>query len=99
LQPPDPQRAALELAMNNFCVWISPLADVCKVRVLGIKNAEWLLNRLRQSLAFRGSEAVNDKECFPCCSFIVPYTSQTSPSTLEKLLSGIWEVKLMLNLA
>ncbi len=84
--------------MNSFCVWIQPLANTYKVRVLGIKNAQWLLDRLRQSFVFKGSEAVNEKECFPCCTFSVPYRSKTRPSRLEKLLASVPEVRLMLNL-
>ena len=85
--------------MNSFCVWIRPLANTYKVRVLGIRNAQWLLDRLRQSFVFKDSEAVNEKECFPCCTFSVPCRSQTGPSTLEKLLAGVPEVKLMSSLA
>ncbi len=84
--------------MNSFCVWIHPLASTYKVRVLGIENAKWLLDRLRQSFVFKRSESVNEKDCFPCCTFSVPYRSQTRPSMLEKLLASIPEVKLMFNL-
>ena len=85
--------------MNTFCVWLHPLAKGCKVRVLGIENAKWLLNRLTQSFALKSSEAVNEEECYPRCSFRVPYSSQTRRSTFKKLLAGIPEVRLMLDLA
>ena len=81
--------------MNPFCVWTHPLTNACKVQVLGIKNAKWLLNRLSQSFVVKSSQAVNEKECFPCCTFRVPYSSQSPRSTFEKLLAGIPEVRLM----
>jgi hypothetical protein len=85
--------------MNTFCVWIHPLGNACKVRVLGIKNAKWLLNRLTQSFVVKSSETLNEEECFPCCTFRVPYSFQTPRSTFEKLLAGIPEVRLRLDLA
>jgi hypothetical protein len=85
--------------MNPFCVWTHPLTNACTVRVLGIKNAQWLLNRLSPSFAAKSSQAVNEKECFPCCTFRVPYSSRMRRSTFEKLLAGIPEVRLMWDLA
>jgi hypothetical protein len=83
-------------AMNTFCVWLHPLANGCKVRVLGIENAKWLLNRLTQSSVVKSSETVNEEECYPRCSFQVPYSSQTPRFTLKELLTSIPEIRLML---
>jgi hypothetical protein len=85
--------------MDSFCVWIHPLGNACKVQVLGMKNAKWLLNRLAQAFVVKSSETVNEEECFPCCTFRVPYSLRTPRSTFEKLLAGIPEVRLMLDLA
>lgn len=85
--------------MNTFCVWTHPLKHACKVQVLGIKNAEWLLNRLSQSFVVRSSQKVNEKECYPRCTFRVPYSSQMRRCTFETLLAGIPEVRLMRDLA
>ncbi len=85
--------------MSTFCVWIHPLANACKVRVLGVENAKWLLNRLTQSFLVKSREMVNEEESFPRCSFRVPYTSQMPRSKFERLLAGIPEVRLMLDLA
>jgi hypothetical protein len=85
--------------MSTFCVWIHPLANACKVRVLGLENAKWLLNRLTRSFLVTNGDRVNEEECFPRCSFHVPYSLQMPRSSLEKLLEGIPEVRLMLDLA
>ena len=85
--------------MNTFCVWIHPLATACKVRVLGIENAKWLLSRLIRSCHVNSSETVNEEECFPRCTFRVPYSSEMRRSTFRKLLADIPEVRLMLDMA
>ena len=81
--------------MNRFRVWLRPLNSGCKVKVDGIKNARWLLDRLSQSFVFKSSEAMNENEYFPACVFAVPYGSQMCHSVFTKLLSGISEVDLM----
>ena len=81
--------------MNRFRVWLRPLNNGCKVKVDGIKNAKWLLNRLSQSFIFKSSEAMNEDEFFPACVFAVPYGSQMSDSMFWKLLRDISEVDLM----
>ena len=81
--------------MNRFRVWLRPLNNGCRVKVDGIKNARWLLNRLSQSFIFKGSEAMNEDEFFPACVFAVPYGSQMSHPVFSKLLRDISEVDLM----
>ena len=81
--------------MNRFRVWLRPMNSGCKVKVDGIKNARWLLDRLSQSFVFKSSEAMNEEEFFPACVFAVPYGSQMSHSLFWKLLSGISEVDVM----
>ena len=84
--------------MKSFCVWIQPLANTYKVRVLGIKNAQWLLPTASVSPSCSGQRSGERKRAFPCCTFSVPYRSKTRPSRLEKLLASVPEVRLMLNL-
>ncbi len=79
--------------MDTFHVWLSPLGATCKVRVDGITNANWLLNRLRQSFIFRGSEPVNDEEGSSCCTFRMTYSSQRCYRTFERVLAAIPEVE------
>lgn len=81
--------------MNRFHVWLRPSKSGCKVRVDGLKNANWLLNRLSQSFVFKSSEAMNEDEFFPVCVFSIVYGSQMCHSTFRKLLGGISEVDLM----
>ncbi|MCR4413849.1 MAG: hypothetical protein NUV77_15625 [Thermoguttaceae bacterium] len=81
--------------MNPFRVWIRPLGTTCRVRVEGLKNARWLLDRLGQSFVFKTSEALDEGHDSPCCTFQISYSSQTPRSAFEKLLVAIPEVKLM----
>jgi hypothetical protein len=83
--------------MNAFRVWIRPLGSDCRVRVDGMQNARWLLNRLSQSFVFKGSESIHDDEASSCSTFQVPYSSQIPRSSFEKLLAAMPEVKLMLD--
>jgi hypothetical protein len=84
--------------MDSFNVWLSPLGATCKVRVDGIDNANWLLNRLRQSFIFESSEPVSDLDG-SCCTFDVAYSSSACYRTLEGLLTAIPEVDVTLDLA
>ena len=85
--------------MNNFRVWLRPSGTSCKVRVDGIKNARWLLNRLSQSFVFKTSQSIDDDEAACCSTFHVQYNSQTPLSQFQKVLGAIREVKLMSDLA
>jgi hypothetical protein len=82
--------------MNAFRVWVHPLRSACGVRVEGIQNVQWLLNRLSQSFVFKSCEPVNDDVETACSSFQVQYSSQISGSRFQKLLAAIPEVQLML---
>ncbi len=81
--------------MKPFSVWIRPLGTDGKVRVESMAIAAWLLTRLSRLFVFKGSEAVNQEECFPCCTFRVVYGSQMNHSLFMKLLNGIPEVRMM----
>jgi hypothetical protein len=81
--------------MNRFRVWLRPLGSGCKVKVDGIKNAKWLLDRLSRSFVFKSSEAMNEDEFFPARVFSVQYGSQMCHSQFRILLNRISEVDLM----
>ena len=81
--------------MNAFSVWIRPLGSNCRMRVDGIGNAQWLLNRLGHSFVFKTAEPMNEEEGSSCCSFRLAYNSQTSRRGLDRLLAAIPEVNLM----
>ena len=81
--------------MNTFRVWIRPLGNNSRVRVDGVGNAQWLLNRLGHSFVFKTADPMNEEEGSSCCSFRVAYNSQMSRRGLDRLLAGIPEVQLM----
>jgi hypothetical protein len=83
--------------MDTFHVWLSPLGATCEVRVDGINNANWLLNRLRQDFVFNSSKPVSDEESSACCTFCITYSTQKCYRTFEKLLAIIPEVEWMLD--
>ena len=83
--------------MNRFQVWLRPSNSGCKVRVDGVKNAKWLLNRLSRSFVFKSSEAMNEEDFFPACVFGVVYGSQMCHAAFKKLLNGMPEVVLMID--
>ena len=82
--------------MSLFHVWIRPLSNACRVRVDGMLNARWLLNRLSESFVFKNSEPLDDNTETACSSFQVQYSSEMSGPKFAKLLAGIPEVYLML---
>ena len=43
--------------MNRFRVWLRPSNSGCKVKVDGVKNAWWLLDRLSRSFFFKSSRS------------------------------------------
>jgi hypothetical protein len=81
--------------MKPFSVWIRPLGTDGKVRVENIASTTWLLNRLSRFFVFKGSESVNEEECFPCCTFRAVYGSQMNHTLFRKILDGIPEVRMM----
>jgi hypothetical protein len=82
--------------MSDFPVWVRPLGDFCRVRVEGVKNAEWLLRRLSDSFVFKTFEPFREVEGTSYCTFLVPYTPPLSRTAFHKLLAGIPEVRLMM---
>jgi hypothetical protein len=81
--------------MNAFRVWLRPLENTFRVRVDGLRNAQWLLNRLGRSFVFKTAEPMNEDETSSCCTFRLAYNSQMSPRGFERLLAAIPEVQLM----
>jgi hypothetical protein len=80
--------------MNAINVWLRPLGDFCRVRVDGIENARWLLDRLSQSFVFKTFEPFAETMGSSVCSFQVPYNPPLSRSKFERLLAAIPEVHL-----
>lgn len=85
--------------MQAFRVWLQPAVSTCRVRVDGIKNAEWLLGRLSQSFVFKTSQPLLEEANSNCCSFQVVFAFRTSWQSLGKMLAAMPEVQLIENLA
>jgi len=81
--------------MNAFRVWLRPLGSACRVRVDGVGNAQWLLNRLGHSFVFKTAAPLSEEEGSSCCTFHLAYSSHVSRRGFERLLAAIPEVNLM----
>lgn len=80
--------------MDAFEVWVRPLGECCRVRVNGVRNAEWLLERLDDSLAISNAEPCSETGESDICSFEVLCSEPRSRNRLERALAAIPEVKL-----
>lgn len=81
--------------MKAFRVWIRPLGSDCRVRVDGMQNANWLLDRLARSFVFKTCEPVSNERGPDWCTFRILYGPQMSRPMFERLLAKIPEVNLM----
>ena len=81
--------------MNEFRVWLRPLGSTCQLRVDGVRNAHWLLDRLGRSFVFKTAPPMDEEEGSSCCTFRVAYSSQISRRRVERLLAAIPEVSLI----
>jgi hypothetical protein len=81
--------------MSLFNVWIRPLSSACRVRVDGMQNAKWLLNRLSESFVFKTADPMREDEESSCCTFHLACNSQMPRRGFERLLADIPEVNLM----
>lgn len=79
--------------MEAFEVWVRPLGDCFRIRVTGVTNAEWLIQRLGESHVVSNAEPCTETDT---CSFEVPCTERKSRHRLEQILASIPEVKLMM---
>ena len=52
----------------------SAAAGTCQLRIDGLQNAQWLINRLSQSFVFKTSEPLYDDLASGCANFAVPIT-------------------------
>lgn len=81
--------------MNQFRVWIRLLGPRYRIRVDGAQNAQWLLNRLKQSSMIRSGEPLLERTGSSICNFSVPCTPGMSSAQFETMLTAIPEVQLM----
>jgi hypothetical protein len=80
--------------MTAFHVWLRPLQGASRLRVEGMANALWLLQRLSQSFYFKSSEPVHEVSD-TSCTFEVLFGCDTSSTALSKVLARIPEVRLL----
>lgn len=81
--------------LNPFKVWLRPLGAVCRIRVEGIENAEWLLSSLKQSLGFEDAERCVVQNAQNYGTFQVPYGQTMPHAALETHLSTMPTVHVM----
>jgi hypothetical protein len=79
--------------MKAFNIWLRPQDGASRVRVEAIENAEWLLGRLSALFVFKTCEPVHERFDSAECTFRIAHNSQLSGPRLERLLSGIHEVR------
>jgi len=82
--------------MAEFRVWVRSLGHASRVRVEGLANARWLVERLGQLFIFKDSRPFVEDETNVFFSFHVPHNSQISRIRIEKALARLPEVKMML---
>ncbi len=81
--------------METFRIWLRPLGDSCRVRIDGIANARWLLDRLKGTVAFQPFVPDVEASELERCTFRVPCNSRAAASRLQTLLTALPEVRLM----
>ncbi|MCC7419194.1 MAG: hypothetical protein IT428_02820 [Planctomycetaceae bacterium] len=82
--------------MKAFDVWIRPLGENCRVRVVGMPNTTWLVRRLSEAFVFKTIEPIIQMLDSPLCTFKIPYNHQLSQKQFVQILKGIPEVTLKL---
>lgn len=85
--------------MDAFRVWATRIDGSTTLRVDGLQNANWLLGRLSGFFVFKTCEPLRDISNTAAYTFRVAYNSQLSGPGLEKLLTGISGVKLIVEAA
>lgn len=64
------------------------------MRVDGMNNALWLLDRLSEFFIFKTSESLREDFHSSSCSFSIIYNFQMNQPRFERLLASIPEVRL-----
>ncbi len=80
--------------MKAFNVWVSAKGDACRVRVDGLKNTHWLLDRLSRLFVFKTSESLRKEADSASFSFSIIHSFQMNQPRFERLLVSIPEAHL-----
>lgn len=81
--------------MKEFRVWVRPLGEACRVRVEGLDNGKWLLDRLLNLTIIPNGEAVGRETSSGFYTFLVPYNAMVTRSKLAEVLAELSEVEVM----
>ena len=84
-------------AITKFAVFIRHEEYACRVRVVGVENARWILARLSESFVFRTSEPIEEAKLPAFSTFAVAYGSQPSRRRLESLFAALPGVSLQMD--
>ena len=84
--------------MDVFSVRITRLDGSTDIHVDGLENTNWLLGRLSGFFVFKTCDPIRAVANTSAYAFRVAYNSQLSGLRLERLLTGIAEVKLIVEL-
>lgn len=77
-------------------VWVRSLGNACRVRVEGVHNAEWLVDRLARTSALEGLDSVDLQPHGSICTFEIPNSIARTLASLETELAQMPGVELML---
>ncbi len=75
--------------MKAFDVSVSSKGETCLLRVDGLRNALWLLERLSQFFVFKTSEAFHEGVNSSSVSFSVIHSFRMTQPKFERLLVSI----------
>lgn len=82
--------------MHEFQVWLRPLGDFCRIRVNGATNAGWLLQHLGRTFMIDTADPTPETHQPEVFTFDVPCETGETRSRLERALSLMREVNLMM---
>lgn len=81
---------------NTIRVWVRSLGEDCRIRVESVETAQWLIDRLTERDALPGLEYLDLQPTATGCVFRIPNAPDRSLAALERVLSQIPAVHLML---
>ena len=81
--------------MDVFKVWVTRIDGATRLRIVDLDDTEWLLARLSDFFVFKTCEPVRGVQNSSAYWFRVAHNSQLSAVGLERILSGIPQIKMI----
>jgi hypothetical protein len=81
--------------MEVFKVWVTRIDGATCLRIVDLDDTAWLLTRLSDSFVFKTCEPVRGAPNSSAHWFRVAHNSQISALGLERILSGIPQIKMI----